>query len=168
GGTPVGEEVRQAVLHSGDMPARSELFLYLAARAALVQEQIRPALEAGKVVVADRYTLSTLAYQGYGRGLPLEEVRRALDLATGGLEPDLTLVLDVPLSQSETRRRDAGKTKDRIERLGEEFHEKVRGAYRLLTSEDRGIERIDGSATPEAVHAEILARLRACCSETFA
>src|SRR5881628_3079396 len=98
GGTPVGEEVRQAVLHSGDMPARSELFLYLAARAALVQERIRPALEAGKVVVADRYSLSTLAYQGYGRGLPLEEVRQAIDIATGGLWPDITLLVDVSLS----------------------------------------------------------------------
>jgi dTMP kinase len=168
GGTPVGEEVRQAVLHSGDMPPRSELFLYLAARAALVQERIRPALETGKIVLADRYSLSTLAYQGYGRGLPLEEVRQAIDIATGGLWPDITFLVEVSLSQSEARRSEAGKVSDRIEREGAEFHEKVAGAYRLLASTEPGIERIDGSASPEQVHAEVLRRLGQRFPETFA
>ncbi len=87
GGTPVGEAVRSVVLARTDleMPAETELFLYLASRAAFVRDVVRPALEAGKTVVADRFDLSTLAYQGFGRGLDLDEVRRAIALATGGL-----------------------------------------------------------------------------------
>src|SRR5690554_2900769 len=94
GGTPMGEAVRSILLDSEAVAPRSELLLMLAARAALVDAVIRPALAAGRVVVSDRFHLSTLAYQGYGRGLPLDDVVRLNAFATAGLEPDLTILLD--------------------------------------------------------------------------
>lgn len=110
GGTATGEEIRRLLLHGGEVPARAELLLMLAARAVFVEEVVRPALARGAVVVADRYELSTLAYQGYGRGLPLDEVRRMNAFATGGLTADLTLVLDVPPEVGAARRAREGGT----------------------------------------------------------
>ncbi len=97
GSTPLGERVRETVLADLGLrvPARSELFLMLAARAAFVEQVVLPALDAGRVVIADRFELSTLAYQGKGRGLPLEEVRGCNRFATGGVAPDATLFLDL-------------------------------------------------------------------------
>jgi dTMP kinase len=167
GGTEAGEEIRRIVLEGGEVPPRAELLLMLAARAIFVEEVVRPRLEAGQVVIADRYELSTLAYQGYGRGLPLDEVRRLNAFATGGLRPDLTIVLDVPFELGERRRAKAGRRSDRIERAGRAFHERVSEAYRLLAETEPGVERVDGTGTPEAVHEEILRRLRARFPETF-
>ena len=168
GGTPVGEEIRKILLEGGAVDARAELLLMLAARAALVGEVIVPALEAGKVVVTDRFELSTLAYQGYGRGLPLDEVRRLNSFATGGVRPDLTVVLDVPQEEGERRRAAAGRGPDRIERAGREFHRRVAEAYALLSSEEPAIERVDGTGPADRVHEEIRARLAARFPETFA
>ncbi|MGH2668192.1 MAG: dTMP kinase, partial [bacterium] len=99
GGTPVAEAARKLALKSRhEMALAAELFLVLAARADLVERVIRPALEAGQVVLADRFDLSTLAYQVAGRGLPRAEVEAALRLATGAIVPDLTVVLDVPVA----------------------------------------------------------------------
>ncbi len=167
GGTALGEEIRELVLEGGEVPPRSELLLMLAARAVFVDEVVRPRLEAGQVVIADRYELSTYAYQGYGRGLPLAEVRLLNDFATGGLHPDLTLVLDVPLAVGEARRAAAGRRSDRIERAGTAFHERVGEAYRLLAENEPGVELIDGMGPPEAVQATILDRLRRRFPETF-
>jgi dTMP kinase len=168
GGTRVGEEIRQALLHGGDeLPARTELLLMLAARSAFVEGVVRPALERGQVVVADRYELSTFAYQGYGRGLPLDEVRRANTLATGGLIPDLTILLDVDLAEGELRRTAAGRTADRIERAGDEFHRTVAGAYRLLASTEPGVAVVPGAGAPDEVHAGILDLLGGRFPETF-
>ncbi|HEY8470009.1 MAG TPA: dTMP kinase [Longimicrobiales bacterium] len=167
GGTAVGEEIRRLMLEGEDLPARAELLLALAARAVHVDEVLAPALAAGEVVVADRYELSTLAYQGYGRGLPLEEVRRANEFATGGLKPDITLLLDVPLAVGESRRRQAGREVDRIERAGEAFHRRVAEAYALLAETEPGVERVSATAGPAEVHAEILRRLRSRFPETF-
>ncbi len=106
GGTPVAEAARKIVLKSPDeMTPEAELFLFHAARADLVTRVIRPALEAGQVVLADRFALSTFAYQVAGRGLPQAGVAAVVALATGGLEPDLTLVLDVPLAVGRERQR---------------------------------------------------------------
>jgi dTMP kinase len=100
GGTPVGEAIRELLLGRADfdMPAETELLLMLAARATFVRDVVRPALAEGKVVLADRFSLSTLAYQGYGRGLDLDDVREAIRIATGGLDADLYVVLDLPAS----------------------------------------------------------------------
>lgn len=145
GGTPVAEAARKVALRSRhEMSAAAELFLILAARADLVERVIRPALEAGQVVLADRFDLSTRAYQVAGRGLPADEVDAALRLATGGLVPDLTLVLDLPVDLGRERQRRARKVKDRFEREDDAFHERVRAAYARASGP--GVVHID--ATP--------------------
>lgn len=168
GGTEIGEAIRALVLEGGDIPARTELLLMLAARATFVEEVVGPRLEAGEVVIADRYELSTLAYQGYGRGLPLEDVRRLNAFATRGLAPDLTIIIDLPLEVGEARRAAAGKRSDRIESAGEAFHRRVAEAYRLLAESEPGVEAVDGSGTPAEVQARILDLLRRRFPETFA
>jgi len=169
GGTPVGEAVRSVVLARTEleMPAESELFLYLASRAAFVRDVVRPALEAGRTVIADRFDLSTLAYQGYGRGLRLDDVRAAIAMATRGLVPDLYLYLDLPVEAGADRQRDEGKAPDRIEREGADFLGRVRGGYRELAASDPSVRIIDGTGTPEEVHARIRAVLERDLPETF-
>ena len=101
GGTPVGEAIREVVLNRRDLdpPPESELFMILAARAAYLRDVVRPTLEAGRVMLSDRYSMSTFAYQGYGRGLDLDAIIAANALATGGLEPDVVFVLDIPVAE---------------------------------------------------------------------
>lgn len=148
GDTKMGAQMREVLLH-GDAPLdeRAELLLMLADRAQHVAEVVRPALARGAIVVSDRYAPSTLAYQGAGRGLGVETVEALNRFATGGLEPDLVLVLDVPDEVAEAR---IPGHRDRVERAGLEFHARVRAAYRELAAQ-RGWELIDGSGTPEAV-----------------
>ena len=155
GGTPVGEAIRSVVLGDLTMPPESELFLIQAARAAFVREVVEPALAEGRLVLADRFALSTLAYQGYGRGLDLEEIRRTTRLATGGLEPDLYVVLDVPVQEGDARRRRGGRGDDRIEAEGRAFLEKVRDGYLALAADDPRVRLVRGDGTPEEVHARI-------------
>ena len=144
GGTPVAEAARELALRSkAELSPAAELFLILAARADLVDRVIRPALAAGDVVLADRFGLSTMAYQVAGRGLPQRDVATAHHLATGGLEPDLTLVLDLPVAVGRSRQRAAGKRQDRFERLDDAFHERVRIAYVQAT--DPGVVHLDAS-----------------------
>ncbi len=170
GGTAVGEAVREVVLGRTDleMPAASELFLYLASRAAFVRDVVRPSLASGRVVVADRFDLSTLAYQGYGRGLPLEEVRRAIALATGGLEPDLTVLLDVPVADGINRQRVNELDRDRIEQEGDVFLLRVHGGYLTLANGDPRIRVVDGLGSPDEVQGRIRAVLVDAFPETFA
>lgn len=150
GGTPIAEAARKLALKSKhEITPAAELFLFLAARADLVDRVVRPALEDGQVVLADRYDLSTLAYQVAGRGLPRPEVEAALRLATGGLVPDLTLVLDVPVAVGRERQRRAQKEQDRIEVQDDAFHERVRVAYH--TAAGPGIVHIDASQPKQAV-----------------
>lgn len=150
GGTPIAEAARKLALKSRhDMALAAELFLVLAARADLVERVIRPALDAGRVVLADRFGLSTLAYQVAGRGLPRAEVEAALRLATGGLVPDLTLVLDVPVAVGRERQRTSRKPRDRFEREDDAFHERVRAAYREAAGP--GVVHIDASQSRKAV-----------------
>ena len=150
GGTPIAEAARKLALKSRhDRAYAAELFLFLAARADLVERVIRPALDNGHVVIADRFGLSTMAYQVAGRGLPLADVAAALRVATGGLAPDLTLVLDVPVAVGRERQRNAGKAQDRIEREDDRFHTRVRDAYRSASGP--GIVHIDASQSKKAV-----------------
>jgi len=166
GGTPVGEEVRRLLLEGGSLDARTELLLLLSARSALVREVIEPALSDGRVVVADRFELSTLAYQALGRGLPLETVRGLNAFATGGLRPDLTILLAVPRQTGESRRA-ARSVQDRIESAGAAFHERVAEGYLRLAESEEGVETVDGTAGPAAVHAALLAVLRSRFPGTF-
>src|SRR5438045_1996303 len=128
GSTPLGERLRQILLDHHDTPIhrRSEMLLYMAARAALVEEVIRPALGAGKVVISDRYLLANVVYQGHAGGLDPQLLWTVGRLAIGDLVPDLTIVLDVPLEQARGRRK---KIADRMERRGDEFFAKVRGGF---------------------------------------
>ena len=158
GGTWLSEEIRRLIKgQETDAPCdRSELLLFLAARAQLVKNVIRPALEAGKWVLSDRFSDSTLAYQGYGRGLPLEELRQMNDFACEGLKPDLTLLLEVSpeTSCARMRKREAttDTTADRIEKAGEEFHARLRmGFAALAKAEPERIVTIDANGTPDEV-----------------
>lgn len=149
GGTPVAEALRSELLADGrKWEAGAELLYMVTARADLVARVIRPALDAGKVVISDRYDLSTLAYQGAGRGLPAEQVRWVNNAATGGLIPDVTLVLDVDTATGEERRASAGKG-DRLDREDAGFHQRVAEAY--LAAEGPGVHHLNGGASPEAV-----------------
>ena len=150
GGTPVAEAARKVALkfpHA--MAPASELFLILAARADLVERVIRPALEAGQVVLADRFDLSTMAYQVAGGGLPRAAVEVTNRLATGGLAPDVTLVLDVPVEIGRARQRRARKIQDRFERQDDAFHQRVLQAYR--EARGPGVVHIDASQSKQAV-----------------
>jgi len=131
GGTPIGDRIR-ALLHDPkhvEMSPWAEVFLYAASRAQLVAQVIRPALADGRVVICDRYADSTLAYQGYGRGLDLEALRAITHLATGGLVPDLTLYLDISPEQGLARRREGGGEWNRLDREALAFHQRVRAGY---------------------------------------
>ncbi len=166
GGTDVGERVREVLLETEHVPARTELLLIVAARAALTDELVRPALERGAVVVTDRWALSTLAYQGHARALPLDEVRRINAFATAGLEPSLTILLQVPLQLGVARLAERGRVADRFERAGRGFHERVAAAYDDLATEER-VAAVDGTGSPEEVHERIRAVLTERFPETF-
>ncbi|HSA54694.1 MAG TPA: dTMP kinase [Gemmatimonadaceae bacterium] len=129
GGTPVGDVIRELLLDpSRHLDPRTEALLFMASRAQLVRDLVLPALAGGGVVLSDRFFLSTYAYQIAGRGLAEEEVRRANALATGGLVPDLTLLLDLP-SRDGFQRAERRGDPDRIERSGDAFHARVREAF---------------------------------------
>ncbi|HUL01929.1 MAG TPA: dTMP kinase [Gemmatimonadales bacterium] len=150
GGTPVAEAARKVALRFPHaMAPAAELFLMLVARADLVERVIRPALADGGMVVADRFDLSTLAYQVAGGGLARGRVRVANGLATRGLRPDLTLVLDLPVGVGRLRQRRAGKRQDRIERRGDAYHARVLRAYR--NARGPGVVHIDASQSQQAV-----------------
>lgn len=163
GGTPLGDAIRAILLDSSDhMAHEAEALLFLASRAELVRREIDPALARGVVVLMDRFFLSTYAYQMHGRGLSESQVRSANALATGGLSPDLTLVLDLP-AKAGLARVSARGAHDRIERSGEEFHGRVESAFALFASNDwqtahpecGKIVQVDGRGTPD----EILTRV---------
>ncbi len=169
GSTGVGEAIREVVLGRTDleMPAESELFLILAARAAFVREVVCPALARGEVVIADRFDLSTLAYQGYGRGLDLSRVRAAMGIATGDLKPDLYLVLDVSLGEGLARRLAAMEAADRIEGAGSDFLHRVRRAYLELARKEERVHLVSGLGTPVQVQNRILRHLQRHLPDVF-
>lgn len=137
GGTVIGEQVRAILLGNENraMVARTEALLLLAARAQHVAEVIAPARERGETVLCDRFAGATLAYQGYGRGLPLDELRRLQAFAAGTLAPDLTLLFDLPVEIGLTRRHAAGEV-NRLDAAGLDFHRRVRAGYLALAAEE--------------------------------
>ncbi len=165
GGTALGRLIRQVLLEVGKQPiaAPTELFLYLADRAQHVQEVILPALAAGKVVICDRYTDSTLAYQGYGRGIDLQFLRRLNEFADRGVQPDLTFLLDCPvelgLSRTAQRHRKitSGENReDRFEHEKLEFHQKVRAGFlEMARAEPWRFRVVDAARSVEEVAQEI-------------
>ena len=130
GGTPLGTEVRRVLLdRASDISHRAEALLFMASRAQIVEREIRPALARGDVVLLDRFFLSTYAYQIAGHGLPESEVRAANHFATGGLTPDLTLLLAFPVTEGLARAARRATAHDRIEAMGEPFHRRVAAAF---------------------------------------
>ena len=163
GGTSVGKLLRKVLLEVGkqQITTTTELFLYLADRAQHIHEVIIPALEQGKIVLCDRHIDSTLAYQGYGRGIDLQLLRRLNELVSQGIKPDLTLLLDCPveigLSRSAQRSQmGAGQSEDRFEREKLEFHERIRAGFLELARTDPDRFRIINAAeSARAVTEEI-------------
>lgn len=155
GGTPLGDRMRQILLDRGSVPfgLQAEMFLFMASRAELVRQVIGPAIDAGRVVVGDRYLLSNVVYQGVVGGLGAEEVWRVGEIATGGLMPDLTLLLDLPVEVA-TRR--IGAARDRMEDRSDEDRERIRqGFLRLAATYPAPIVRIDGTGDPDEVASRI-------------
>lgn len=138
GGTPIGDQIRACVHNVGhtNMTAVTEMLLYSASRAQLVQEVIRPALATGAVVLCDRYADSTLAYQGYGRQLDLSILQQITAFATGELRPDLTLLLDIDVERGLARRNDGGEEMNRLDLETVAFHRRVRSGYHDLAGRD--------------------------------
>ena len=158
GGTLISERLREILLDRThlEMTDLAELFLFSASRTQLVTEVIRPALDRGEIVVCDRFVDSTTAYQGYGRGLNIDDVCHINDVATSGLKPDLTLFLDIPLEEIFRRRVAAGLTPDRMEGSGRTFYERVRKGYEMLARGEPGrIVTVDGTGSIEAVEERV-------------
>lgn len=165
GGTTLGEMIRKILLEAGkvEIASSTELFLYLADRAQHVHEVIRPALASGRLVLCDRFTDSTLAYQGYGRGVDLDMLRRLNQVASHGITPDVTFLLDCPVevglsrtAQRNMNLKSGGSREDRFEQERADFHERVRrGFLELARVEPKRIYVLDASRPTEEVHHEI-------------
>ncbi len=155
GGKGLGEKIREILLnYDGEVSNRCESFLFLADRAQNVDIIVTPAIKQGKIVLCDRHTDSSVAYQGYGRGLDIEQIKALNNLATGGKQPDLTLVFDVDIETSMKR---VGNQKDRMESSGIEFFNRVRNGYlELAKQEPDRIKVVDSTKSIEDVHKQVL------------
>jgi len=157
GGTPIGDQIRQVLvrMENKELHPRTEILLFLAARAQLVEQVIKPALQDGKIILCDRYGDSTLAYQGYGHGLDLEQLRRMLEFATDHLQPDLTILLDLDVKTGLMRKK-AEDEWNRLDAYEALFHERVREGYLQLAWEEPERWRIvDASQTIDAVQEDL-------------
>lgn len=175
GGTPVGNEIRRLVLDPGpEISARTEALLFMASRAELVDRLVRPALERGEVVIADRFFLSTYAYQIAGRGLPEPEVTSANRFASGGLVPDLTILLRLSVDAA-LARADSRGSRDRIEAAADDFHHRVAAAFDLFADpawqkrhpEAGPVVAVDAAGTEQAVATAVMGLLERTWPETF-
>ena len=167
GGTEIGDQVRQVImdLKNKSMFPASEILLFQASRAQLVREVIRPALDAGRIVLCDRYADSTLAYQGYGHNTDLKQLKRIVEFATGGLKPDLTLYLDIDAEVGLRRRSDGDGEWNRMDDYEVEFHKRVRAGYHeMFAAEPQRWVEIDAAQSPDvvqkALQEAVLARLK--------
>lgn len=156
GGTPPGERIARLLkwAQDTDISPLTELLLFNASRAQLVQEVIKPDLESGNIVICDRYADSTTVYQGYGRGLDLEMVRTINNTATQGLKPDLTILLDISVEEGHARK--AGKRQDRFEQEDITFHQKVREGYLKMASEEPERWLVIDASQPKAKISKII------------
>jgi len=162
GTTPLGMELRKILLHREDlgMDRRSEMFLYMAARAQLVEEVIRPALAAGKTVISDRFLLANVVYQGHAGGLDPAVLWQVGRVATDGVEPDLTVVLDLPLEVAAER---LGPVRDRIESRGPSYLQAVRDGFLAESRHQPRIAVIDARGDADAVFSQIRAAVLVHC-----
>lgn len=160
GGRGLGEKVREILLnYDGAVSDRCESFLFLADRAQNIDIIVNPAVESGKIVLCDRHIDSTVAYQGYGRGLDLERIKMLNSIATNNRKPDLTFVFDIDVETSMQR---VGKEKDRMESEGKEFHNRVRNGYlKLAEEEPNRIKVLDAAKSIDEIHEEVVNILEA-------
>lgn len=160
GAKGLGEDIRKILLdYKGPVSERCESLLFLADRAQHVDNMILPAIEKGQIVLCDRYTDSTVAYQGYGRQQNLERIKKLNDFATNLLKPDLTFVFDIDVETSMQR---VGKEKDRMESEGKEFHNRVRNGYlKLAEEEPNRIKVLDAAKSIDEIHEEVVNILEA-------
>jgi len=160
GGTPLGQKLRAALLDVQEqVDPLAELLVFAAHRAQHVRKHLLPALEANQVVLSDRYADATVAYQGAGRGFAPEVIREIVQLATGGLKPDLTLLFDLSVAESavRTRRRVENKHTDRLDIEDAEFHTRVRNAYlEIANSDPARIRLIDARGSVQETHEEVM------------
>ena len=155
GSVGLGEKIREILLnYDGEVSNVCESFLFLADRAQNIDCIIKPALEKGTVVICDRHTDSSVAYQGYGRGLDIDRIKMLNNIATSGLKPDLTIILDVDVETSQAR---VGSQKDRMESAGIEFFERVRKGYlEIAKQEPERVKVVDSTQSIEEIHRQIL------------
>jgi dTMP kinase len=159
GGTEISEKIRDILLDKKNnlMVNETEIFLFSASRAQLVREIIRPHLDNGYFVISDRFHDSSTAYQGYGRGLPLDAILKIHNLAIGKTIPDITFIIDIPTSVAfERKRKKQHSDLDRIELSNNEFYEKVRGGYLELSTKEKRFRVLDGTEKIEVIHQKII------------
>lgn len=156
GGTDIGEQIREVIhsLKNVEMHPRTEALLYQAARAQIVEQQIRPRLEKGEIVISDRYFDSTIAYQGFGHMQDIDEIKSIVKFATGGLTPDLTILMDVDIETGLSRKSKQDEW-NRMDAMGIEFHKRVREAYLQMAETLPRFSKIDATADIETVYAHL-------------
>lgn len=154
GAVGLGEKLREILLnYEGEVSSNCEAFLFLADRAQHIDTLVKPAIEAGKIVLCDRHTDSTIAYQGYGRGVDLEQIKMLNKLATSGLKPDLTFIFDIDMETSQER---VGKNKDRMESAGLEFHKRVKNGFlEIAKAEPERVKVLSGQDSIENIFKEV-------------
>ena len=156
GARGLGEKIREILLnYDGEVSSQAEAFLFLADRAQHIDVIVNPAVESGKIVLCDRHTDSTVAYQGYGRGLDIDRIKMLNNLATGDRRPDLTIVFDIDLETSMAR---VGAEKDRMESAGAEFFNRVRNGYlKIAELEPERVKVLNATKSVEDIHKEVVA-----------
>lgn len=156
GARGLGEKIREILLnYDGEVSSQAEAFLFLADRAQHIDVIVNPAVESGKIVLCDRHTDSTVAYQGYGRGLDIDRIKMLNNLATGDRRPDLTIVFDIDVETSMAR---VGAEKDRMESAGEEFFNRVRNGYlKIAELEPERVKVLNATKSVEDIHKEVVA-----------
>ena len=164
GGAKISERIRELLLDpsfKGIMSDKAELLLYNAARAQVIKEVIQPALDAGKIVIADRFAWSTFAYQGYARGIDTDLVLKLTEMTCGGCFPELTVVLDISVERGRARTCKRGEAPDRLEQEKADFFERVRQGYLAAARDYDCVAAIDADRDPEEIHKELLALVKA-------
>lgn len=170
GGTPIAEKIRELLIspEHNEMATECELLLYLAARAQHVREKIFPALSDGKIVLCDRFQEATIAYQGFGRGLPVDLLHTINNFATQGLKPDLTFIFDITSSLSRARIDSMGKGKDRLEQNGEDFFDRIRTGYKKIAeSEPQRVVLLDGTRSVSDLADIVYSKILSCIKQSF-
>lgn len=156
GARGLGEKIREILLnYNGEVSSRAEAFMFLADRAQHIDVIVNPAIKSGKIVLCDRHTDSSVAYQGYGRRLDIDEIKRLNSIATNGKKPDMTLIFDIDVETSMAR---VGDTKDRMESAGIEFFNRVRNGYlEIAKQEPNRVKVLDASKSIEEIHKNVIA-----------